>query len=72
MKKPYRHDVLSGLRCPCCDALLKANLLAKKKGDTIICFSCYQWAKASTQNPIVTAREVRTGKKTGRAKGIYT
>jgi len=66
MKKNNKFSVLSNKICACGKAI-KQNLIDKNP-NAHLCYSCFSSAQA---NDMATAREVRTGKKAGRKKGIY-
>jgi hypothetical protein len=69
MKKPFKFSELNLIfDCVICKKPLKLNVTTHGK-DFNICYSCYRKHKA--KKPMTTAREVRTGKKPGREKGIY-
>jgi len=64
MKKPNKFNVLSNKKCSC-GTPLKQNVVDRKPTANK-CFACFR-----LEHPLATAREVRTGRKAGRKKGIY-
>lgn len=64
MKKNHKFDVMSDKKCSCGKSL-KQNIVDRKPTATS-CFACFR-----LRHSLATAREVRTGKKIGRKKGIY-
>ena len=69
MRKNHRFDVMSNRLCFCGKAI-KQNLVDRKPNATV-CYSCFRDFQKQAGNEISTAREVRTGKRIGRKKGIY-
>jgi len=69
MKKPYRFDKMSDITCDCGKSI-KLNILIRKP-DTKICFECYRDLEQGRSHSMTTGKEIRTGKKIGRKKGIY-
>lgn len=69
MKKPYKFDELSTKVCACGKALKKNIVERKPNAFMLKCYACFRKASKA---PISTAREVRTGKRIGREKGIYS
>ena len=68
-KKPF--NVLSDIRCQC-GAKIKQNLVDRKPAGTILdCFKCTQAAAKGSDNPIVTAHDVKAGKIPGRAFRLF-
>ena len=71
MKKPYKFNELSNVLCGNgCGKKLKMNFITRK-GTNTVCYNCFRVAEKLRGNPIVTGKEVRTGKIKGRAKGMY-
>lgn len=67
----HNFDVLSNKRCQgFCGKNIKQNLIDKKP-NAKYCFGCFR-VLCSGGDTISTAREVRTGKRIGRKKGIYS
>jgi len=69
MRKMRSYNEYATIKCQC-GRPLKIRMLLQKI-HIPVCFKCYQNAVKGTDNPIVTAKEVRTGKIPGRKKGIY-
>ena len=71
MRKSHKYNELSDVPCPVgCGRMLKQRMVEQKEHRPI-CFECYQAEHNLTENPSVTAKQVRTGKVQGRKKGIY-
>ena len=66
MRKPHKFDVMSSKICACGKAI-KQNVIDRQP-NAKLCFECYRVTNCIT---LSTAREVRTGKRIGRKKGIY-
>jgi len=66
----HNFDELSDKVCVVCSCRLKKNIVERKE-KVDFCFNCYRIDQENKGNAITTAREVRKGKKRGRAKGVY-
>jgi len=72
MRKPNTHEKLSDQKCACgCNRNIKQNVVDRKQKAGLLAFPCFQRAKEGTGNPSVTAREVRTGQKQGKAIRLF-
>ena len=70
MRKSHKYNELSNVKCFTCGKLLKKRMVEQKEM-VPNCFECHQAVAHGSSNPIVSAKEVRTGKVPGRKKGIY-
>ena len=57
--KKVAYNKLSDRHCAACGKNLKQNLVNRKPGQTLVCFSCYQDYMNQTENRVRTAREIR-------------
>jgi len=66
--KQHEHYVMStvGCRGKGCSKKIKQNVIDRKP-DAKLCFNCFR----KQRRDMVTAREARTGRRMGRAKGRY-
>jgi hypothetical protein len=69
MKKGNKFNVMSDRKCTC-GKPIKQNIVDRKAVVTK-CYNCDRLLAAANGNIISTAREVRTGARIGRKKGIY-
>ena len=69
MKKNHKFNVMSNKTCGC-GRKIKQNIVDRQPAANL-CYNCDRIRQTSLGNDISTAREVKTGKKIGRKKGIY-
>jgi phage FluMu protein Com len=53
-----RHDVMSKLRCPVCNKMIKENVANRKQNKDILCFKCFKVVAG-----VRTSREIRNNPK---------
>ena len=68
-KQPFYEK--SDTKCPICNELVKQNLVDRKHKITM-CYKCDYDISNKSGNSMSTAKDIRTGKRRGRAKGRYT
>ncbi len=69
MKKNHKFNIMSDKKCKC-NKKIKQNVIDRQPG-AHLCYNCDRKREAFLGNDISTAREVKTGRKIGRKKGIY-
>ena len=65
-----RFDVMSDRKCECGKGI-KQNVI-NRQPRAGLCYDCLRRKEKARGNEISTAREVKSGRKIGRKKGIYS